>query len=135
MLIHFLIVSHYLQLVIFFARRNFMLPKSIDLIPDYGFDPTQNYSHKQMLWLKYRSYKNNITIQHCLSQLTFWRKKLVLILWMVIVTKLTQFMNFRAVLCMAARNVLILSSIKQWVICINHVNRELDLSKILSKTL
>ena len=38
-------------------RQNFMIPKSIALIPDYGFDPTQNYSHKQMLWLKYISFE------------------------------------------------------------------------------
>ena len=50
-------------------RRNFMVPKSIALIADYGFDPTQNYSHKQMLWLKYTSFKNNITIQHCFNSL------------------------------------------------------------------
>jgi hypothetical protein len=28
-------------------RRNFMKSQSIALIPDYGFDPTQNFSHKQ----------------------------------------------------------------------------------------
>ena len=50
-------------------RRNFMVPKSIALIPDYGFDPTQNYSHKQMLWLKYLSYTNNISIQQCFNSI------------------------------------------------------------------
>ena len=50
-------------------RRNFMVPKSIALIADYGFDPTQNYSRKQMLWLKYTSFKNNITIQHFFNNL------------------------------------------------------------------
>ena len=50
-------------------RRNFMLPKTIALIPDYGFDPTQNYSHKQMLWLKYLSKTQNISIQHCFNNI------------------------------------------------------------------
>ena len=49
--------------------QNFMIPKSIALIPDYGFDPTQNYSHKQMLWLKYISFINEIQIQHCFNGL------------------------------------------------------------------
>jgi len=50
-------------------RRNFMKSKSIALIPDYGFHPTQNYSHKQMQWLKYISNSENIYIQHCFNNL------------------------------------------------------------------
>ena len=65
-----------------------MIPKSIALIADYGFDPTQNYSHKQMLWLKYISYKNNTVF-------ITWRKKLNPILLMVIAKRLTPFMNFK----------------------------------------
>jgi hypothetical protein len=48
-------------------RRNFMESKSLALINDFGFDPTQNFSNKQMLWLKYLSAKENIQIQHCFN--------------------------------------------------------------------
>ncbi len=50
-------------------RRNFMKSQSIALIPDYGFDPIQNFSHKQILWLKYISFKDRIQIQHCFNNL------------------------------------------------------------------
>jgi hypothetical protein len=39
-----------------------MQSQSIALIPDYGFDPTQNFSQKQILWLKYTSFKDGINI-------------------------------------------------------------------------
>lgn len=48
-------------------RRNFMQPQSIALINDNGFNPTQNYSIKQMLWLKYVSLTENVNIQHCFN--------------------------------------------------------------------
>jgi hypothetical protein len=47
--------------------RNFMKSESIALINDNGFDPTQNYSDKQMLWLKYISEAKDIFIQHCFN--------------------------------------------------------------------
>ena len=50
-------------------RRNFMKSQSIALIPDYGFDPTQNFSHKQILWLKYISFRDSVQIQHCFINL------------------------------------------------------------------
>jgi hypothetical protein len=50
-------------------RRNLIKSQSIVLIPDYGFDPTQNYSHKQILWLKYISFKDGFHIQHCFNNL------------------------------------------------------------------
>jgi hypothetical protein len=50
-------------------RRNFMKPRSIALIADYGFDPTQKYSHKQILWLKYLSFKQQKRIQLCFNGL------------------------------------------------------------------
>ncbi len=46
-----------------------MKPRSIALIADYGFDPTQNYSHKLILWLKYLSFKLQKRIQHCFNGL------------------------------------------------------------------
>ena len=46
-------------------RRNFMISKTIALIPEYGLNMGQNHSHKQLLWLKYVSTKNNIRIKHC----------------------------------------------------------------------
>jgi hypothetical protein len=58
-------------------RRNFKKSQSIALTPEYGFDPTQNYSHKQILWLKYISFKDRIQIQHCFNNL---EKKLAPIL-------------------------------------------------------
>jgi hypothetical protein len=50
-------------------RRNFMKPQKIALIPDHGFDPTQNFCHKQILWLKYISFEDRIQIQHCFNNL------------------------------------------------------------------
>jgi hypothetical protein len=50
-------------------RRNFMKSQSIALIPDYGCDPTQNFSHKQILWLKYISFRDSVQIQHCFNNL------------------------------------------------------------------
>jgi hypothetical protein len=46
-------------------RRNFMKPKTIAIIPEYGLNMGMNHSHKQLLWLKYVSINNNINIQHC----------------------------------------------------------------------
>ena len=46
-------------------RRNFMKQKTIALIPEYGLNMGMNHSHKQLLWLKFVSVKNNINIQHC----------------------------------------------------------------------
>ena len=44
-----------------------MKSQSIALIPDYGFDPTQNVSPKQRIWLKYISFTDRIQIQHCFN--------------------------------------------------------------------
>ncbi len=46
-----------------------MKSQSIALIPDYGFDPSQNFSHKQILWLKYISFRDSVQIQHCFNHL------------------------------------------------------------------
>jgi hypothetical protein len=46
-------------------RRNFMKPKTIALIPEYGMNMGMNHSHKQLLWLKYISTAKNIVIKHC----------------------------------------------------------------------
>jgi tRNA(Glu) U13 pseudouridine synthase TruD len=43
-----------------------METNSIALINDYGFTP-QNYSKKQMQWLKYLAHKHNLNIIHCLN--------------------------------------------------------------------
>jgi hypothetical protein len=44
-----------------------MKSQSIALIPDYGFDPTQNLSLKQIFWLKYISFRENVQIRHCFN--------------------------------------------------------------------
>ena len=49
----------------FIYRRNFMPEKSIAIIPEYGLNLGRNHSHKQLLWLKYISVKDNIYIRHC----------------------------------------------------------------------
>jgi hypothetical protein len=49
----------------FIYRRNFMKPQTIAIIPEYGLNLGRNHSHKQLLWLKYISTKNNIYIRHC----------------------------------------------------------------------
>jgi hypothetical protein len=46
-----------------------MQSQSKALIPDYCFDPTQNFSHKQILWLKYISFRDSVQIQHCFNNL------------------------------------------------------------------
>ncbi len=51
-----------------------MKPRSIALIADYGFDPTQNYFHKLILWLKYLSFKHQKRIQH-------WIHSFILMVW------------------------------------------------------
>jgi very-short-patch-repair endonuclease len=48
-----------------------MKSKTIALINDIGFDPSQNYSNKQMLWLKYISEKENLNIRHCFNNKEF----------------------------------------------------------------
>ena len=48
-------------------RRNFMSSQTIAIIPDMGFDPSQNYSRNQMIWLKYLSFKENKRIDHCMN--------------------------------------------------------------------
>lgn len=45
-------------------RRNFMLPKTIAIIPENGYNPKQKTSKKAILWLKYIASSQNITIQH-----------------------------------------------------------------------
>jgi hypothetical protein len=46
-----------------------MKSQSIALIPDYGFDPKQDFSHKQIIWLKYISFKDSVQIQNCFNNL------------------------------------------------------------------
>ncbi len=75
-------------------RRNFMQSQRKAVISDYGFDPTQNVSHKQILWLKYISFRESVQIQHYLNNL---EKKLARILYMVIVKKQIQFTNSKDV--------------------------------------
>ena len=48
-------------------RSLIMKPKSIALVADYGFDPTQNFSNKQIAWTKYLSVSENIRIEHCFN--------------------------------------------------------------------
>ena len=48
-------------------RTLFMKPDTIPLIQDSGFNPTQNFSHKQMIWLKFISQSQNIRIIHCMN--------------------------------------------------------------------
>ena len=48
-------------------RTLFMKPDTIPLIQDSGFNPTQNFSHKQMIWLKYISQRYNVRIIHCMN--------------------------------------------------------------------
>jgi hypothetical protein len=48
-------------------RTMFMKPNTIPLIQDNGFHPTQNYSHKQIIWLKYVSETQKIRIDHCMN--------------------------------------------------------------------
>ena len=45
-------------------RRNMMIPNSIAVIPENGYNPSQNTSNKAILWLKYESERRNILIQH-----------------------------------------------------------------------
>ncbi len=42
----------------------FMPSQSIALVADFGFDPTQSHSHKQILWLKILAIKHDIHIKH-----------------------------------------------------------------------
>ena len=48
-------------------RTQVMKSNSIVIIPEMGFDPTQNYSQNQMIWLKYIAQKDNIRIDHCMN--------------------------------------------------------------------
>ena len=41
-----------------------MIPKSIAVIPEVGYNPSENCSRKSQLWLKYESEKRNIRILH-----------------------------------------------------------------------
>ena len=34
-------------------RKLFMQTKTIAVIPEYGLNPSQNYSNKQIIWLKF----------------------------------------------------------------------------------
>ena len=45
-------------------RHNHMIPKSIAVIPEVGYNPSENCSRKSQLWLKYESEKRNIRILH-----------------------------------------------------------------------
>jgi hypothetical protein len=82
-----------------------MKSQSKALIPDYGFDPTQNISHKQILWLKYISFRDSVQIQHCFNNL---EKKIGPYPEDGFVKKQIQFTNSKDVLCMVVRNVLAL---------------------------
>ena len=44
-------------------RRNFMEPKSIGLIPPYGYS-SEPSSYKSIIWLKYESKQSQVNIQH-----------------------------------------------------------------------
>ena len=84
-------------------RRNFMKTKTIALIPEYGLNLGQNHSHKQLLWLKYISIKDNVYIKHCKK---VEKKKLELIFWMVSMFKQILATNFTDVCFMDALNVI-----------------------------
>ena len=45
-------------------RQNYMIPNSIAIIPEYGYNPYQNSSKNAKLWLKYMSGTKNLRIEH-----------------------------------------------------------------------
>jgi hypothetical protein len=45
-------------------RRNFMPENSIALIPEFGYQKSDNNSHKALIWLKYISVSENVYIEH-----------------------------------------------------------------------
>jgi hypothetical protein len=50
-------------------RQNYMIPKSIAVIPEMGYNPYQNSSIKAKLWLKYICFSENRTLKHSLNGL------------------------------------------------------------------
>ena len=45
-------------------RHNYMMPDSIGIIPEIGYNPNENTSRKAQLWLRYVATTQNISIQH-----------------------------------------------------------------------
>ena len=48
-------------------RQNYMIPESIAIIPEVGYNPKQKASKKALLWIKWCSSKKNIKLSHAMN--------------------------------------------------------------------